>query len=414
MKGVEELTSKEKAMIFETEEQHLWWLGNNKDRLGLTWEEVANTLNKRWRKDETEYFTESAYRKKFTYAKEVFDAAIKPETEKTMKDAGTYVDSIRQEREKLYEEKVTMWDARRAYNKTMRDNARYGDTINLLEEAVKAHGHEHLPRAEAVVFNDGNNDLLCCLADIHYGIEFDSYLGKYNPEIAKARLAEYQANIIETGKMYGSSKVYVALLGDLISGNIHSTISIENKENVIKQTMNIASLISDFVYNLSKEFEEVVVGSVSGNHSRMQPKEHAVKDERLDDLVIWYLDAKLEHIENVVICPVKDNIDETIAVFHIRGKDYILAHGDYDSFSEAGMGKLALWLGKIPYAIIVGHKHEFSMFGPQGIRCIRSGSLCGSGDTYTVAHRMRGIASQALCVCTEGGIKAIMPVEFTI
>ena len=413
MKGVEELTSKEKAMIFETEEQHLWWLGNNKDRLGLTWEEVANTLNKRWRKDETEYFTESAYRKKFTYAKEVFDAAIKPEVEKTMKDAGTYVDSIQAERERLYEEKVKVWDARRAYNKSMRDVARHTDTFSLLEEAIAAQGVERYPEITTTAASDGSTDLICCLSDIHYGIEFDSYTGKYNSVIAKTRIMQYAAELIKIGERHKSKNVYVAMLGDQISGNSHFSIAIENKENILEQIMGVSAIIGDFIYALAGYFDNVYINSVGGNHSRIQPKDMAVKDERLDNLIIWYLQAKFEHINKKVhVVPLKDNIDTTVAEIIVRGKEYIAVHGDYDPFTEAGMAKLVLWLGKKPYAILSGHMHTHT-YRETSVVCIQSGSMCGSGDDYTVERRLRGRPSQAACVINDDGIEALYPVRFS-
>ena len=42
---------------------------------------------------------------------------------------------------------------------------------------------------------------------------------------------------------------------------------------------------------------------------------------------------------------------------------------------------------------------------------IRGGSLCGSGDAYTVEKRLSGKPSQMVCVCDEDGILAYYPIE---
>lgn len=405
------MKANEQSKQFANEAEHLWRLGKDKESSGLTWEDIADIMNRTWRSDETEYYTESAYRKRFTTAMDMFEGVIRPELEATMRDAASYAESIREERERLYEEKVRMWDARRDYNKSMRAVARHNDTLEMLERVIADEGRKQLPAVKAV-HGDGTSDILCCISDVHYGIEFDTFIGKYNPEIAERRMAEYLQAAIDAGKTHNAERVHVALLGDLISGNIHHSIAVENKEHVIKQIIGVSDLLSQFVYGLAKEFKEVTVVSVSGNHSRMQPKDLALKDERLDDLIIWYLGTRLSAVDNVKITATADNPDTSVALLNVRGKEYVAVHGDYDPFSAAGVAKLSLWLGKIPYAVISGHLHEFSAITPFGIRCIRSGSLCGSGDSFTIRHRLRGLPMQTIAVCNDKGLHAIIPVEF--
>src|SRR6056297_120017 len=61
----------------ETELQYIWRICNQKEILGYTWEQIAEILNKNLKDDETEYLSESAYRKKYQQAlkfkQEVFD-----------------------------------------------------------------------------------------------------------------------------------------------------------------------------------------------------------------------------------------------------------------------------------------------------------------------------------------------------
>lgn len=396
----------------DTEERHLWALGNGKDKFGMTWSDIADVMNKTWRDDETQYYTESAYRKRYTQAKEILDKVVLPEMESSMTDAKEYADEIQRQRERLYEEKVRMWDARRAYNKAMRDSARHEENLTMLGAAIKRQGEaEYIikPRPEPVAHTD--NDILCCISDIHYGIEFDSHTGRYNSDVAKKRMSEYANEVIEVGKRHSARNVYITLLGDALSGAIHHSLQVENRENVIDQIIGVSGMVSDFVYAMSLEYDNVYFNAVGGNHSRLQPKDMAVKDERLDNLIVWYIGSKFEHMPNVHVTPLKDNIDSTVAMFEIHGKKFVSVHGDYDAFTGAGMSKLVMWLGYKPYAIVSGHRHTPSFMDVAGIMCVQSGSLSGSGDDYTVSHRLSGYPSQTVCVLNAGEITAIYPVR---
>ena len=222
-------------------------------------------------------------------------------------------------------------------------------------------------------------------------------------------MGQYVNKIIEIGKKNNSDKCYVSLQGDLISNSIHKSIAITNQENVIQQIKFASELITAFIYELSHHFNRVIVTSVSGNHSRLDKKEDALKDERLDDLVIWYMDAALNDVKNIDI--ITNNPDTTFAVMDIRGKKYINVHGDYDVFSTNGVASLSMMLGYFPYAITFGHLHTCAMSDEGGIKIIRGGSLAGSGDDYTIEKRLTGKASQMVCVCTDKGIESYNIIE---
>jgi hypothetical protein len=101
---------------------------------------------------------------------------------------------------------------------------------------------------------------------------FDNYFGRFNSDIAASRVMHYASEIVRIGKLNNASVCYVSLMGDMVSGTIHSTIRIENKENAIEQVIGVSELVSDFLHFLSGHFEKVYVNSVSGNHSRIDPK----------------------------------------------------------------------------------------------------------------------------------------------
>mgnify|MGYP006386250989 CR=1 FL=1 len=66
----------------------------------------------------------------------------------------------------------------------------------------------------------------------------------------------------------------------MISNSIHKSIAITNRENVIEQVIEASEIVTSFLAELSKHFNNVTVASVVGNHSRIDKKEDALKDEQ--------------------------------------------------------------------------------------------------------------------------------------
>ena len=90
-------------------------------------------------------------------------------------------------------------------------------------------------------------------------------------------------------------------------------------------------------------------------------------------------------LNNVKNFAYRTNLYDTgISQIFIRGNEYVGVHGDYDDYTPTGVSKLCMLLGHIPYAVLYGHLHTCSLMESNGVKMIRGGSLCGSGDTYTV------------------------------
>jgi hypothetical protein len=181
-------------------------------------------------------------------------------------------------------------------------------------------------------------------------------------------------------------------------------IQISNKENVVEQVKIAIEYISSFCYELTKYYD-VYFYSVNGNHSRLNPnKDNAVKDERLDDLISWTVCKLLEHIDNFHDMTHR-KFDSTIGEANIRGKNYLLLHGDMDSITNTGIGNLVTMLGFCPEYIVTGHRHCPAMSDFNGIQVYQSGTFAPSGDDYTISKRLNGKPSQTVLVCDEQGVR---------
>lgn len=387
-----------KRLENEDENAYIWRVCDNKDLIG-TWQDVCNLLNEELHHD----YNESWYRKMYQSFMMVFDS---------IKDKyfdNEQLNKMEQKKQEIIKERFRLNDERTAYNRALRNDARLETRLDILEQKITDFGKINFPDSNYSDNNTADNDLLVLLSDLHIGQTFKSFNGEYNTKIAQTRMGQYVNKIIEIGKKNNSDKCYVSLQGDLISNSIHKSIAITNQENVIQQIKFASELITAFIYELSHHFNRVIVTSVSGNHSRLDKKEDALKDERLDDLVIWYMDAALSDVKNIDI--ITNNPDTTFAVMDIRGKKYINVHGDYDTFSKNGVASLSMMLGYFPYAITFGHLHTCAMSDESGIKIIRGGSLAGSGDDYTIEKRLTGKASQMVCVCTDKGVESYNIIE---
>lgn len=393
----------------ENEEQFIFRIGQMKDAgvIELSWDDIAEVVNREFRTDETEYRTEAAYRKPYQQAKRYFEAGVFGD----YTDSSKYIEEIQAQKRILEREKIKYRDERRQWNKQNYIEARVEHKLDLLEKQLIRQGRINFETPESVQQIQSENDILAVLSDLHIGATFSSAWGAYNTDIAKDRLRQLLNEILEIQKRHNSENCYVSLQGDLINGNIHKSIQVTNRENVVEQIKIASELISSFCYQLVQHFNCVYLTSVAGNHSRIDKKEDALHDERLDDIVAWSVGVSLKHILNFRY--LHNNVDSGICNIDIRGKEYTMIHGDFDKYSKQGVQNLISYLDSIPYAVVYGHKHSCAFSDENGIKLIRSGSLAGSGDQYTIEKRLFCKPSQMICVCNNSGIEAFYPVYLT-
>lgn len=304
-------------------------------------------------------------------------------------------------------ERQKFFDQRNAFNKLVRERARKEEFDDILKYAIEDGKFKTLERGDTCFF-DSDNDLICSLSDIHYGASFSNHWGTYDSDVCARRMSEYAQKIIEIGATHHSNNCVVCMNGDLISGSIHKAIQVSNKEDLIQQVVGVSELIAQFLCELSREFGTVFVCSVAGNHSRIEDKDDAMMSERLDDLVEWWLRARLENIDNVNF-DLASKIDCSMYKFVLRGKLYVGVHGDYEA-SLSGVQSLQAMVGSEIYAVLLGHKHHNQTDNIQGVKTLMCGSLMGM-DEYCVQKRIYGVPSQMVAVCDENGIRCHYDIE---
>lgn len=274
-----------------------------------------------------------------------------------------------------------------------------------MEEELAKIGRERYTPIEPPLplLNEDPTMLAIMINDVHYGAEM------YQEDGEKRRFQEYASQIKRIADRHHASVGCVFLMGDLISGMIHKSIQVTNRESVITQVMRVSELVADFLYEMEHIFDEVRVYSVPGNHSRIDKKEDALIVERLDDIIYWYAKGVLAEHKKIGFWDSGSTLCEAV----MCKQRYVAVHGDYDEFTDAGCMKLVAYLGYKPKAVFYAHRHTIGMREYNGVMQIQSGSMCGSGDDFTIRKRLTGDPALSVCVVTNNGIDALYPVNLS-
>lgn len=310
----------------------------------------------------------------------------------------------------LKKERQKFYDQRNAFNKVVRERAREEELNEIIEKTISCGNLPVLNYCHNTI-EVGDNDLLVSLNDLHYGASHSNHWGEFNTDICRQMLCKYLDDIKKIASIHNSENCIIWENGDAISGSIHRSIQVTNKENVIEQIMGVSELMAEFIAELSKHFRTVKFISVSGNHSRIESnKDNALVEERLDDLIDWYLSARLQNFENVQI-GAGQKIDSTMYLINIRGKNYLGVHGDFDT-SAGKIQSLQSMISEPLYAVLLGHLHHNKVDSVQGIKTVMAGSFLGM-DSYCVQKRIYGKPEQMVCVCSNNGIVCHYDIDLT-
>lgn len=391
----------------ESEMRYIYRIGSAKNDglIDMTWTELADVFNKELRDDSSEYYSESAYRKRFALMKQTREEFGNETTDASAEE----LVELRRELEK---EKVKVRDERNEYRRLIREEARkesYRDQfIRSICDAAQEYSLEyHGKPSDTYVYDD--NDLLISLSDLHAGIEVNNFWNTYNQDVLKERLNHYLDRIIEIQSRHCSRSAYVVCT-ECISGLIHPTLRIENNQDIIDQFLMVTNYISEFLAELSTHFESVYVYVAPGNHSRISAnKELDLAHENMDNLVIPFLTAKLQNYQNI-ICN-NNSIDQGVAVFRIRNMNVFAVHGDKDAPINVA-DNMQHMFGIKPDIILTGHRHTNALRTDYDVKVIQSGCLSG-GDQYCVDKRLRNRPEQVVCVISESeGLDCIYDIKF--
>ena len=324
----------------------------------------------------------------------------------------SYLNEIRAEKQELRKEKQKLFDERTALNKLLREQGRMESMFDIVKRAIE----EYKPTQfsyEPTVIPDSDNDLIIHLTDVHCGVDINSPFNIFNMDVLKQRLKNYLNEIYDIQNTYKAQNAYLILGGDLIQGLIHTNARIEAKENIVMQIMKVTDMISNFIYELSKMFQNVEVHTTAGNHSRSTAnKEESVRGENFDLLVPFACKKDLKDIKNIKF--IDNYLDCDIATFKVRGHMVYATHGDKDTVKNVvyHMTQFARKANlPLPDLCYLGHRHTNGLTTVDDVKVIESGCVDGM-DSFAIEKRLVGTPEQTVVVITEKKrIKALCDIQ---
>lgn len=376
----------------ETQDQYFYRICKMKDSLGFTWPQMAEIFNEEFGCNKRD----TAYRKKWAAFNRIFNANM----DKLVGD-GKYLDEIKTATDELYKAKRQFYDQRREYNKALVSDAR---SDHLVEELIKAANKVPLNDYSSILTyrtTDSVKEALLCLSDWHFGQISNNVWNVYNKEICAERVAKLFSKAVNILKEHNIKTLHVALLGDFVSGAIHTSTRVAAEENTCEQLMHASELIACFINEISVYVDEINIYSTYGNHARtIQNKNDSIHADNMERIIPWWLKQRLQGNKKVHVI---DSDYYEFIYMQICGYNIVCTHGDLDKFKDIGMTVNALFSKKYGKTIdytFSADKHHLESFEQFGIESTLVGCLCGT-DEYANNKRLYSNPMQTLCIFTS-------------
>lgn len=310
----------------------------------------------------------------------------------------------------LEKEKIKFRDERNEYNKLIRQEARKESYMEQIIRAIyDAADKSKLDYDYTAPEINSDSSMLISLTDLHVGLDIKNAWNEYNSDVLRDRMNHYLNRIIEIQNRHNASDAYV-VISEALSGLIHPNLRIQNNQDLIEQFLTAVNYIADFLVVLGEHFTHVNVYVAPGNHSRISPKkEESLTHENMDNLIIPFLSAKLQNFANIHFF--ENDIEQSMALFTVRGINVCAVHGDKDSFNSIATTINKFLKARIDLCLL-GHRHTNAMKTDGDIKVVQSGCMSGS-DEYALNARYRNRPEQAICIITENeGLDCIYDVKF--
>lgn len=272
------------------------------------------------------------------------------------------------------------------------------------------------------------HEMLLLVSDAHYGEYVDpkALFGvAYTPEICQMRMEHIRNKTIRYKELrdpvYTTQKLTIAVLGDMISGNIHDELDRTNLMPVSSQWAEMAHMLANMGFSLREHFADVEMIIVPGNHPRIRRKPYfKEKWDNFEYMMGLYVQALVGDAFTVTVPK------SMIHTHEILGHKIGMSHGDgYKSNSFAGIPFYGLAqrrsafqaarkeLGFEPIDMLVmGHFHQLLWWPGRGCDIIMNGSIKGPDEYAFDNFAGAEPAKQALLTLNKDhGISAIEVID---
>lgn len=258
-------------------------------------------------------------------------------------------------------------------------------------------------------------DFILVLSDIHLGeIIKDSTNGKiiYNIDICKQRMQKLTTNLLKILKEKGATHLNIALLGDMIDGDmIYKNHTFNIEKSAIEQVKDVVEILNNMFNTLIENGIKITTYCVRGNHG--VTNYHNLEEDNWDNVVYKMLDIIAEHNNNLTI----NHFMTPEGMIKIKDKKILILHGDVFGDQIKTSAGLKYFRGLCTKhnllngdLVLVGHYHTFGIEYDQGKILIRNGSIA-STSPYAFSLNLFSVPEQTLLVVDKSHYPLIIPIE---
>jgi len=323
--------------------------------------------------------------------------------------------------EKIKIEKYQKSMSESPLRRNLRQLAQIQNEKQQLQEYMVEHSgvDKYVVQQEDLIQPVSDSTDVLMLSDFHFGMKSDVTRNKFNKDIFKQRMVELTQKVIVDLKKNKPKRLIIALLGDLIHGDIHlsaRTFDSCDVQGGVQQSNLVVEPLFNMLSNLAPYCEKMVICSVCGNHDRTQAdlKSATPQDtyyptyflnmqrfaknynDKNNNRKIICVDSHGQDITDIStddFYNLKNEFDK--CVFPVEsGLTLGFCHGHYDKENKVVTNFLAIagQNGPTPGAIFMGHTHNVSEKTVGSTHVFVNGSMCGA-DIY--ANSLRGYSQPA-------------------
>lgn len=299
---------------------------------------------------------------------------------------------------KIKSERVKLSDERALLNRQIREKTRFDSMLDLAKEISKDFNMVKPLLSKEPILKSGEKEAVLLLSDLHIGIVNDNHWNKYDIEEMYKRMSFLRSRITQITMDSSVKKINVCLLGDIVSGIIHSTIRLENREDIVKQCLIASEVISELLSHLATLFEVDFYMSI-GNHGRVNSnKSESLDKENFEYFIKEMISLRCSNVEGLKI--LNNPIDEEIISFSVFDKFLVCSHGDKFGNLSNYIPKITSMLRQVPDYVCIGHLHNHVENSYGNTELIVNPSFSGV-DTYAKNLGLIGRPSQKMIVFSK-------------
>jgi len=199
-------------------------------------------------------------------------------------------------------------------------------------------------------------------------------MNAYSREIASIRMQRWMEKVVTLPRDYMAGLDIEGLIipatGDLFTGEIHHELKESNEAKLLASVLYWMEPIIGVLETFEKEFKQVAVHAVVGNHGRLSEK--PVFKGRVHDNVEWLFWSivrdRLADRGSSVVVNVSPSMDLNVPIY---GRNHLLTHGDQfkggsgisGAFAPLSLGahrktKRQMIAGVPMETMVIGHLHQ--------------------------------------------------------